>query len=92
MPVEMRVRGFFDCWTREESFIKATGERLHLPLDSFQVAFRRGEPPGLRLRTGAHVYDWSMFDVSPSDEYSGALAVRGSGWKLRSWTTLEDWV
>jgi 4'-phosphopantetheinyl transferase len=92
LPPELRARGFFDCWTRKETFMKATGEGLHLPLDSFQVKFRRGEEPSIQLGAGVQGEEWQMFDVSPEDEYSAALAIRGSGWELCSWMAFDDWV
>src|SRR5262245_40841541 len=83
LPEEQRRRGFFDCWTRKEAFVKALGRGLELPLDIFRVAFRPGELPAVRWRKDRHHEQWSMFDVSPGEEYAAALAIRGRKWRLK---------
>jgi len=83
LPDEQRPRGFFDCWTRKEAFVKALGRGLEVPLDTFRVAFRPGEVPAVRWRKDRRQEQWSMFDVSPADGYAAALAIRGRGWRVR---------
>ena len=86
LPEWGRLHAFWDCWTRKEAFLKATGEGLGRPLDSFDVSLRPGEAARLR-----RVQDdpegpsrWSLLTLEPEPGYVAAVAVRGSGWQLRS--------
>lgn len=86
---ENRVEAFFQCWTRKEAYIKARGEGLSIPLDSFDVAFVPGEKPAL-LNVRTHpdeVSRWSLYDLRPGHGYKAALVALGDGHDLKYW----DW-
>lgn len=77
LPLDERPLGFFNCWTRKEAFIKAIGDGLALPLDSFDVSLAPGEEAriiAVRGRPGSES-GWRMRDVSPAADFVGAVVV-----------------
>lgn len=91
LPGTERAAAFFTCWTRKEAYIKAVGQGLSLPLDSFEVAFGPGVEPALLLvRTSPEeAARWSMYNVPAAEGYAAAILVEGKDHQLehREW----DW-
>jgi 4'-phosphopantetheinyl transferase len=78
---------FFACWTRKEAYIKARGDGLSLPLDSFEVSLLPGDVARLVATRpdAAEAARWTMRDLDVGPGYRAAVAVEGSGWRLRTW-------
>jgi 4'-phosphopantetheinyl transferase len=82
-----RTRAFFRCWTRKEAYIKARGEGLSIPLDSFSVSI---EPASASRLLGSDQGDteiarWTFRDVDPAPGVAGAVAAEGESWAPRFW-------
>lgn len=72
-----RSAAFFRCWTRKEAFVKAIGDGLSMPLDSFRVSLKADEPATLLDAPPEHRGKWSLRDVTPSEGYAAALVFAG---------------
>jgi 4'-phosphopantetheinyl transferase len=89
LPVRQRAQAFFNCWTRKEAYLKARGDGLSFPLESFDVAFAPWERPALlNVRSDpGEALRWQIYDLRPGEEYTAALAVEGSAHTLK----YSDW-
>lgn len=91
IPEMERASAFFSCWTRKEAYIKAVGQGLSLPLDSFEVAFGPGVQPGLlQVNTSpVEAARWRMYSIPAAEGYAAAIIVEGKDHKIeyREW----DW-
>jgi 4'-phosphopantetheinyl transferase len=77
-PKEAIHEVFFDIWTLKESYIKAIGLGLSVPLNSFSISLRTGHEPALSFTSGSSD-DTSMcrfFRARPSPRHCLAVCVR----------------
>jgi 4'-phosphopantetheinyl transferase len=87
LPEKQQTLGFFNCWTRKEAFIKAVGEGLSFPLDTFEVSLEPDKPAKL-LVTDWHpkaVSQWSIYSMSPGANFVGSLAIEGLVEQVKFW-------
>jgi 4'-phosphopantetheinyl transferase len=75
LPPQARVQAFFDCWTRKEAYVKATGMGLQIPLDRFAVSLSPDQPAqfleGVEPR-------WHLAACNTVEGYAAAIAYDGS--------------
>ncbi|MDY7093067.1 MAG: 4'-phosphopantetheinyl transferase superfamily protein [Acidobacteriota bacterium] len=84
IPPERKSDAFFNCWTRKEAYIKATGDGLSMPLDRFDVTLAPEDEARMISAEGdpAKAAQWTMYHLEPADGYVGALAVPANRWRL----------
>jgi 4'-phosphopantetheinyl transferase len=82
LPSELHSEAFFLCWTRKEAYIKARGEGLHIPLDSFDVTLTPNEAAVL---TSTDSDRWKLHGFHPRPGFVGALVVEAPENQLHFW-------
>lgn len=84
---ERRTAAFFRIWTAKEAYLKARGLGLSLPLCSFDVALRSGEPTRLIAGglTGRVESRWTLVELPAGSGYAAALAMEGTPGRVRLW-------
>lgn len=82
LPNEHRQKAFFDCWTRKEAFLKATGTGLSSPLSEFQVTTTPTGEPTLLIPAWSGESSWILRDLRMSSDFSGAIVYKAGDRKL----------
>jgi 4'-phosphopantetheinyl transferase len=84
MPQAERLPAFFRCWTRKEALLKAWGEGLPFGLDRFSVSLDPQQAAMVETPLEAReAAEWRLWPLEPAPGYVGALAVRGSRFRVR---------
>lgn len=78
LPDAQKPEGFFNCWTRKESFIKAVGHGLSFPLKQFDVSLTPRQPATLKATYFSMEEKklWTLRNINLPDGYVGAFAIR----------------
>jgi 4'-phosphopantetheinyl transferase len=78
LPETQRDLGFYLCWTRRESFIKAGGDGLSTMTDQLRVSLRPDAPPCFVQvpHEAGPASAWSLHDLDMAPGYAAALAYR----------------
>jgi 4'-phosphopantetheinyl transferase len=86
LPVDLRVTGFYACWTRKEAFLKATGAGLSFPLSGFSVTTHPDLPARLLEIAGELEprKEWTLFDLKPPEGFRASVATEKTEFQLRT--------
>lgn len=89
LPEELRVEAFFRCWTRKEAYVKARGEGLSLPFESFEVTVRPEDRAALinSQHYPRDLFRWKFHSLNVGPDFMVALAVEGGYGDLR----ISEW-
>jgi 4'-phosphopantetheinyl transferase len=77
-PMSERSRQFYYYWTLKESYIKAKGQGLSIPLDQFSFHFSGTENVRISIQPGLDdvAENWRFWLVQPSPEHVAAICAR----------------
>ncbi|HET6142480.1 MAG TPA: 4'-phosphopantetheinyl transferase superfamily protein [Candidatus Acidoferrales bacterium] len=81
------VEGFFNCWTRKEAYLKATGMGLQVALDRFAVSLAPGQPA--QFLSGVET-KWQITAHCPAEGYAAAVVYDGASCAIRYFSA-ENW-
>ena len=77
LPTEQQKQRFFDYWTLKESYIKARGMGLAIPLDKFSFQFKADRLNGFELHPDLEddANNWQFWRMPMAERYRIAVAV-----------------
>src|SRR5271166_2742107 len=75
LPPPSQAPAFFNCWTRKEAYIKARGDGLEIPLNSFDVTLAPGAPEHFLRGVDSR---WHLVAFVAYEDYPAALVYDGA--------------
>ncbi len=92
LPAEQTLEAFFNCWTRKEAYLKATGEGIADALPQIEVTLAPGQAAQLLNIAGnaRAAAPWSLHSLLPAPGFIGALAAKAQGQHLVCWRWQES--
>ena len=71
MPADQQQQRFFDYWTLKESYIKARGEGLAIPLSKFSFVFAGNKLTEFRVETDLQddADCWQFWRIAIAEQY-----------------------
>ena len=78
LPAEEQKQRFFDYWTLKESYIKARGIGLSLPLNNFSFIFQENELVDFLVHRDLtdSAKDWQFWRFTMGEQYLVAVAIK----------------
>src|SRR5262249_3939596 len=73
------LEGFYRCWTCKEAYVKATGDGLARPTESFDVVFLPPEQARLVSvdQDPSEASRWTLLAFTPEQNYIAAVVIEG---------------
>ncbi len=73
------LEAFYCCWTRKEAVVKALGDGLTAPLQTFEVSVDPRKPAQLLSMNGSveAAQNWTLTGFRPVEGHWAALAIKG---------------
>ena len=86
-PAYSRLQSFYNCWTRKEALLKATGEGITESLTKVEVTLLPEDKPGVVFVSGDPQARerWQLQPFSPARGYLGCVAYRNVALVLCQW-------
>ena len=80
LPAGRKLEAFYNCWTRKEAILKATGEGIARGVNRVEVTLAPSEPAQVLKAPGVgHAgLAWTVHSFKPATGYIAALAYQGS--------------
>jgi 4'-phosphopantetheinyl transferase len=77
LPLSKRSESFFELWTLKESFIKAKGKGLAIPLDHFSFSLRETHiHPSFSEHLPEDEDQWQFWQIRPSPDHVAVVCAR----------------
>lgn len=79
LPAKQRKQRFFDLWTLKESYIKARGHGLSIPLDKFSFKFKNNVLSDFSIHPDLNddASNWQFWRIPMDEKYRIAVAIKG---------------